>query len=70
MLSNIPRPGRPEQTDEAVRPGPDGKEMRTRASEEPSGPTIAAAAPCAQVRNDPSAAGGDGEEPRTHPRMP
>ncbi|KAJ1156523.1 hypothetical protein NDU88_009242 [Pleurodeles waltl] len=28
--------------------GPDGKETWTRTSEEPSGPTIAAAAPCAQ----------------------
>ncbi|KAJ1190722.1 hypothetical protein NDU88_000044 [Pleurodeles waltl] len=70
MLSNILRPWRPDQTDAAALPGPDGNETRMHTSEEPSSPAIAAAAHCAQVRSDPSAAGGDGKEPWMHPRMP
>ncbi|KAJ1157060.1 hypothetical protein NDU88_009775 [Pleurodeles waltl] len=83
MLNNILRPWRPDRTDAAARPGPrrkrdaDTHPKRSRAARQSrrlhparSSPAIAAATPCAQVRRDPSAAGGDGEEPRMHPRMP
>ncbi|KAJ1146239.1 hypothetical protein NDU88_012519 [Pleurodeles waltl] len=38
-------------------------------SAEPNGPAVATVVPCAQVRRDANAAGGDGGELRMHPCM-
>ncbi|KAJ1175427.1 hypothetical protein NDU88_000715 [Pleurodeles waltl] len=65
MFNNIRRPRKPDPADAAAR---SGSGRRRGPSVEPSGPAVAAAVHCAQVRRDANAAGGDGGDLRMHPR--